>query len=133
MGAIFALTVPVGCWVGIGISESYEPESVTSLWVTGSLNALTGAPRREATAKRLLHHAAPLNAQPIMQAMLTEAVSLYPSPGGMLLYNALITFLAEEFSRDDLGAGAEGRALKRKMYLATLLGAACMALLGIWA
>lgn len=94
MGLIFTLTVPTGCWVGIGVAESYDPESVTALWVTGALNALTG---------------------------------------GMLLYNALITFLAEEFSRDDLGAGAEGRALKRKMYAAVFLGAACMAVLGIWA
>lgn len=53
--------------------------------------------------------------------------------GGMLLYNALITFLAEEFSRDDLGTGAAGRRLKQGMYVSTLFGAACMALLGIWA
>lgn len=52
--------------------------------------------------------------------------------GGMLLYSALITFMAEEFSRDDLG-GSHGRAVKRRMYAAMLLGAACMALLGIWA
>jgi zinc transporter 1/2/3 len=46
--------------------------------------------------------------------------------GGMLLYSALITFMAEEFSRDDLG-GARGRAVKRGMYASMLLGAACMA------
>lgn len=94
MIAVFVLTVPSGTWIGIGIASSYDAESVTALWVTGALNAVTG---------------------------------------GMLLYNSLITFLAEEFSRDDLGGGAKGRALKQQMYAAVLLGAACMALLGIWA
>lgn len=94
MSAIFVLTVPLGCWVGIGVAESYDAESPTALWVTGALNALTG---------------------------------------GMLLYNGLITFLGEEFSRDDLGPGAEGRRLKQKMYLMVLFGAASMAVLGLWA
>lgn len=58
--------------------------------------------------------------------------SLNGVTGGMLLYSALITFMAEEFSRDDLG-GRAGRALKRRMYCCVVLGAACMALLGIWA
>ena len=58
--------------------------------------------------------------------------SLNGVTGGMLLYSALITFMAEEFSRDDLG-GRAGRALKRRMYCCLVLGAACMALLGIWA
>jgi zinc transporter ZupT len=93
MASIFALTVPVGVWVGIGVAESYAPGSQRAVWVTGTLNGVTG---------------------------------------GMLLYSALITFMAEEFSRDDL-AGAAGRATKRRMYLAMLLGAAAMALLAIWA
>ena len=93
MAALFALTVPAGTWIGIGVASSYNPGSQTAVWVTGALNGLTG---------------------------------------GMLLYSALITFMAEEFSRDDLG-GARGRAVKRGMYAAMLLGAACMALLGIWA
>lgn len=94
MSAIFVVTVPLGCWVGIAVAESYDAESTTALWVTGALNALTG---------------------------------------GMLLYNGLITFLGEEFSRDDLGPGAEGRKLKQKMYLMVLFGAAAMAVLGMWA
>jgi zinc transporter 1/2/3 len=93
MAAIFALTVPAGTWIGIGVASSYNAESQTAVWVTGALNGVTG---------------------------------------GMLLYSALITFMAEEFSRDDLG-GEGGRAVKRGMYAAMLLGAACMALLGIWA
>ena len=93
MAAVFALTVPAGTWIGIGVASGYDPESQTAVWVTGALNAVTG---------------------------------------GMLLYSALITFMAEEFSRDDLG-GDRGRAVKRGMYAAMLLGAACMALLGIWA
>lgn len=43
MAAVFVLTVPVGTWIGIGVASSYDPESVTALWVTGSLNAITGA------------------------------------------------------------------------------------------
>ena len=93
MAAMFALTVPSGTWIGIGVASGYSPGSQTAIWVTGTLNAVTG---------------------------------------GMLLYSSLITFMAEEFSRDDLG-GAAGRAMKRRMYAAMLLGAACMALLGIWA
>jgi zinc transporter ZupT len=93
MSLLFALTVPVGCWIGIGVASAYKRDSVASIWVTGSLSGLTG---------------------------------------GMLLYSALITFMAEEFSRDDIG-GAAGRRLKRRMYLFIMLGAACMALLGIWA
>ena len=93
MSAIFALTVPVGTWIGIGVTSAYSSETQTAFWVTGTLNALTG---------------------------------------GMLLYSALITFMAEEFSRDDVG-GAAGRRLKRQMYSLMLFGAACMALLGIWA
>ena len=58
--------------------------------------------------------------------------SLSGLTGGMLLFSALITFMAEEFSRDDV-SGAEGRKLKRKMYVSMMLGASCMALLGIWA
>ncbi len=42
MAALFALTVPVGCWVGIGVASSYSPESQTAVWVTGTLNAVTG-------------------------------------------------------------------------------------------
>jgi len=87
---LFALTVPVGCWVGIGVASSYSPDSQTAVWVTGTLNGVTG---------------------------------------GMLLYTALLTFMAEEFSRSDLG----GRAVKRRMYACMLLGAAAMALLAIWA
>lgn len=93
MSAIFALTVPAGTWIGIGVTSAYSSETQTAFWVTGTLNALTG---------------------------------------GMLLYSALITFMAEEFSRDDVG-GAAGRRLKRQMYSLMLFGAACMALLGIWA
>lgn len=52
--------------------------------------------------------------------------------GGMLLYTALITFMAEEFSRDDL-SGKAGRAVKRNMYAVMVFGASAMALLGIWA
>ena len=93
MAAVFALTVPAGTWIGIGVASGYDAESQTAVWVTGALNGVTG---------------------------------------GMLLYSALITFMAEEFSRDDLG-GDRGRAVKRGMYAAMLLGASCMALLGIWA
>ena len=93
MSAIFALTVPAGTWIGIGVTSAYSSETQTAFWVTGTLNALTG---------------------------------------GMLLYSALITFMAEEFSRDDVG-GAAGRRLKRQMYSLMLFGAASMALLGIWA
>lgn len=42
MAALFALTVPVGCWVGIGVASSYSPESQTAVWVTGTLNGVTG-------------------------------------------------------------------------------------------
>ncbi len=93
MAAIFALTVPAGCWIGIGVASSYDPESQTAVWVTGALNGTTA---------------------------------------GMLLYSALITFMAEEFSRDDLRSGA-GRSLKRQMYALMLAGAAAMALLALWA
>ena len=93
MAAVFALTVPAGTWIGIGVASSYEAHTQTAMWVTGALNGVTG---------------------------------------GMLLYSALITFMAEEFSRDDLG-GALGRAHKRRMYCCMLLGAAAMALLAIWA
>ena len=93
MAGVFALTVPAGTWIGIGVASGYDAESQTAVWVTGALNGVTG---------------------------------------GMLLYSALITFMAEEFSRDDLG-GDRGRAVKRGMYAAMLLGATCMALLGIWA
>jgi zinc transporter 1/2/3 len=93
MAAVFALTVPVGCWIGIGVASTYEAHTQTAIWVTGALNGVTG---------------------------------------GMLLYSALITFMAEEFSRDDLG-GAQGRTHKRRMYCCMLLGAAAMALLAIWA
>lgn len=58
--------------------------------------------------------------------------SLSGLTGGMLLYSALITFMAEEYSRDDI-SGKAGRVLKRQMYAVMMLGAACMALLGIWA
>jgi len=93
MAALFALTVPVGCWVGIGVASSYSPESQTAVWVTGTLNGITG---------------------------------------GMLLHTALLTFMAEEFSRSDLG-GREGRVVKRRMYACMLFGAFAMALLAIWA
>jgi hypothetical protein len=46
----------------------------------------------------------------------------------MLLYSALLTFMAEEFSRGDIA-----RPLKRQMYALMLAGAAAMALLAIWA
>ena len=58
--------------------------------------------------------------------------SLSGLTGGMLLFSALITFMAEEFSRDDV-SGAAGRRLKRQMYVSMMLGASLMALLGIWA
>ena len=66
------------------------------------------------------------------QTKLWVSGSLSGLTGGMLLFSALITFMAEEFSRDDV-SGAAGRRLKRKMYATMMLGAACMALLGIWA
>ena len=94
MASVFVAAVPFGCWVGIGVSSTYDPQTLTGAWVTGALNAVTG---------------------------------------GMLLYTALFTFLAEEFSRDDLGHGAAGRQMKREMYIAVVLGTACMGFIAIWA
>jgi hypothetical protein len=42
MSLLFALTVPVGCWIGIGVASAYKRDSVASIWVTGSLSGLTG-------------------------------------------------------------------------------------------
>jgi zinc transporter 1/2/3 len=49
---------------------------------------------------------------------------------GMLLYISMYTLIGEEFSRQDLNTQ---RGLRFSMYGALLLGAAVMAIIGIWA
>ena len=54
--------------------------------------------------------------------------SLTGVTAGILLYNTLVTFMTEEYSRQDLELKT-----KRQMYILMLLGAGLMAILGIWA
>jgi len=54
--------------------------------------------------------------------------SLTGITAGILLYNTLVTFMTEEFSRQDLELKT-----KRQMYILMLLGSGLMAILGIWA
>jgi zinc transporter ZupT len=54
--------------------------------------------------------------------------SLTGVTAGILLYNTLVTFMTEEYSRQDLELKT-----KRQMYLLMLLGAGLMAILAIWA
>ena len=49
---------------------------------------------------------------------------------GMLLYISMYTLIGEEFSRQDLNTKPR---LRWSMYAAVLLGAACMAVIGVWA
>ena len=51
--------------------------------------------------------------------------------GGMLLYMALMQFIAEDFSRSDVLAPNNLR-LRLKMYLSLLSGAVCMTMIGAW-
>jgi zinc transporter ZupT len=54
--------------------------------------------------------------------------SLTGVTAGILLYNTLVTFMTEEYSRQDLELKT-----KRQMYILMLLGAGLMAIIGIWA
>lgn len=43
MAVLFCATTPAGVMIGVGVSESYEPDSVRSKWVRGICNGITGA------------------------------------------------------------------------------------------
>lgn len=43
MALLFCATTPLGCFIGVGVSESYEADSVRSKWIRGACNGLTGA------------------------------------------------------------------------------------------
>lgn len=42
MALLFCATTPVGTFIGVAVSESYEPESVRSQWIRGACNGITG-------------------------------------------------------------------------------------------
>lgn len=88
---LYAITTPIGIAVGIAIASSYNPETVTSRAVQGTLNGVSG---------------------------------------GMLLYIGMYQLIAEEFSREDILVKPR---LRAGMYLALMLGAASMCVLGLWA
>ena len=95
MAVTFALSVPAGVFIGVGVTLHLEEESENStmLWMLGAANG---------------------------------------AAGGALLYMTFITFIGEDMMRADLNT-APLRSLKYQMWALLFLGAALMALIGIWA
>ena len=95
MAVTFALSVPAGVFIGVGVTLHLEEESENStmLWMLGAANG---------------------------------------AAGGALLNMTFITFIGEDMMRADLNT-APLRSLKYQMWALLFLGAALMALIGIWA
>ncbi len=126
MAATFSLSVPVGIFIGVGVSlHTGDKISDAKVWTLGAFNGVSGACAltRCGALLRLLH---------LMMRMLAGGSARLCPTGGMLLYMTLITFIGEEFTRSDLQT-PQLRGLKYQMWALLVLGAAAMALLGIWA
>ena len=89
----YAITTPVGVAVGIAISNTYDPSSITANAVQGVFDCVSG---------------------------------------GLLLYISLVQLIAEDFTRID-GHQPRGLLFRLATYGALAFGAACMALLAMWA
>jgi len=121
MVATFSLSVPLGIFIGVGVSlHTGDGASDAQVWTLGAFNGVSGAcalvPRMRYCCGTLAH----------------DASMLHCPAGGMLLYMCLITFIGEEFTRSDLQT-PQLRGLKYQMWALLVLGASAMALLGIWA
>jgi zinc transporter ZupT len=123
MAATFSLSVPVGIFIGVGVSLHTGDElSDAKIWTLGAFDGVSGAcclTRCGAAA------AAAIAAAP-KSACLRRLIAAWPVfAGGMLLYMTLITFIGEEFSRSDLHT-PQLRGLKYQMWALLVLGAAMM-------